>query len=106
MPIMPLNSGIVCGKANSYIHHPPLGTVSESGVKGKQDGIQGYQAWIIVGTVGGFIGGVVLGMLVVIIYKHFGIGRRNKTIDLIRPRAITNDTNGECKMTQSIQKPA
>lgn len=76
--------------------HTPSGTISESGVKGEQSAMLGYKVWIIVGTVGGFIGGVVLGMLVVIIYKHFGVGRRNKTID-IRPRAITNDTNGESK---------
>ena len=59
--------------------------------------MQNYKSWIIVGTVGGFVGGVAMGVVIFILFKRFGLfgSRRNKTLDLSRPREITNDTNGE-----------
>ena len=55
-----------------------------------------YKVWIIVGTVVGFIVGVVLGVVTVMLYRRVKRRSRNrKTHDLTRPRAITNDTNGE-----------
>lgn len=52
------------------------------------------QIWIIVGTVLGFAGGVVIGIIVVILLRQVRLGNRRKTFDLTRSCEITNETSG------------
>lgn len=63
-----------------------FGTLSESGLA---NAVQTYQPWIIVGTVGGFILGVVIAIVVMLLFGRMK-KRRNKT-GLLGPREITNE---------------
>ena len=63
------------------------GTVSETGLKGA---MEISQPWIIVGTVGGFILGFVIAIILMFLFSRMR-NRRNKK-ELLGQRGITNES--------------
>ncbi len=55
---------------------------------------QNFYSLIIVGVIAGFIGGVIIGILTMALFKrlNFSRSRRNKAMELTRSLEISNDT--------------